>query len=93
MKEYISFAELSSILEANAPAELPDIDPATLAAIVYTSGTTGKSKGVMLLHRNLIDNAMCQDNESSPDDTVMTVLPIHHIYCFTCDVLCSPRAS
>ncbi len=91
VKEYISFAELPSILEANAPAELPDIDPETLAAIVYTSGTTGKSKGVMLLHRNLIDNAMCQDNESGPDDTVMTVLPIHHIYCFTCDVLCSIR--
>ncbi|MCI7766882.1 MAG: AMP-binding protein [Oscillospiraceae bacterium] len=91
VKEYVSFSELPAILEANSPAELPEIAPKTLAAIVYTSGTTGKSKGVMLLHSNLIDNAMCQDNESSPEDVVMSVLPIHHIYCFTCDILCSLR--
>lgn len=91
VKEYVSFDDIPRLLEENAPAELPEIDPETLAAIVYTSGTTGKSKGVMLLHRNLIDNAMCQDNESSPEDVVMTVLPIHHIYCFTCDILCSIR--
>ncbi|MGN1105970.1 MAG: AMP-binding protein, partial [Huintestinicola sp.] len=91
VKEYVSFDDIPALLEENAPAELPEIDHETLAAIVYTSGTTGKSKGVMLLHRNLIDNAMCQDNESSPEDVVMTVLPIHHIYCFTCDILCSLR--
>lgn len=91
IKEYISFAELSGLLEKTAPADLPDVPADRLAAIVYTSGTTGKSKGVMLLNSNYIDNAMCQDNESTPDDTVLSVLPIHHIYCFTCDVLLSLR--
>lgn len=91
VKEYISFAELSGLLEKTVPADLPDVPADRLAAIVYTSGTTGKSKGVMLLNSNYIDNAMCQDNESTPDDTVLSVLPIHHIYCFTCDVLLSLR--
>ena len=91
VKEYISFAELSELLEKNVPTDFPGVPADRLAAIVYTSGTTGKSKGVMLLNSNYIDNAMCQDNESTPDDTVLSVLPIHHIYCFTCDILLSLR--
>lgn len=91
VKVFVSFNELQELFEKNAPIDLPDVAPDKLAAIVYTSGTTGKSKGVMLLNSNYIDNAMCQDNESTPDDVVMSVLPIHHIYCFTCDVLLSLR--
>ena len=36
-----------------APATVPSTDPSTLAWLFYTSGTTGKSKGAMLAHRNL----------------------------------------
>lgn len=89
--EFISSEEIMKLAEEYSPAELPTVEPSALAAISYTSGTTGKSKGVMLLNSNLIDNAMCQDNESTPEDVVMSVLPIHHIYCFTCDILCSLR--
>ena len=91
VKEYISFGELPEILEKAEPAELPDVPADKLAAIVYTSGTTGKSKGVMLLNSNYIDNTMCQDGEASAEDTILSVLPIHHIYCFTCDILLSLR--
>lgn len=91
VKECISFAELADILGRTVPVELPFVPADRLAAIVYTSGTTGKSKGVMLLNSNYIDNAMCQDGESSPEDVVLSVLPIHHIYCFTCDILLSLR--
>ncbi len=92
VKTYVSFdKDLPTILAENEPVSLAPVAPNALAAISYTSGTTGKSKGVMLLHSNFIDNAMCQDDESTPDDVVMSVLPIHHIYCFTCDILCSLR--
>ncbi|MDE6020487.1 MAG: AMP-binding protein [Ruminococcus sp.] len=84
-------SDFDNVLKENEPVQFSEISPNALAAISYTSGTTGKSKGVMLLHRNLIDNAMCQDNESTPDDVILSVLPIHHIYCFTCDILCSLR--
>lgn len=82
---------LSQILSDYAPAQWSALDPESCAAIVYTSGTTGKSKGVMLAHSNLIDNTMCQDGESSTEDTTMTILPIHHVYCFTCDILLGLR--
>lgn len=92
VKEFIAFDnELPKILAENEPAMLPNVSPDALASISYTSGTTGKSKGVMLLHRNLIDNTMCQDDESTVDDVILSILPIHHIYCFTCDMLCSIR--
>lgn len=60
-----------------------------LAAILFTSGTTGKSKGVMLSNGNLIDNATCEPDLGYHGNKRMTVLPIHHVYCFTCDILCS----
>ena len=60
-----------------------------LAAILFTSGTTGKSKGVMLSNGNLIDNATCEPDLGYHGNKRMTVLPIHHVFCFTCDILCS----
>ncbi len=92
VKAFVSLEnDLLDILEKYQAEDFKPVEPSALAAISYTSGTTGKSKGVMLLNSNLIDNAMCQDNESTPEDVVMSVLPIHHIYCFTCDILLSMR--
>ncbi len=64
-----------------------EIDCDALSAILFTSGTTGKSKGVMLTQRNIANNATCIDAGEKPGDRMMTVLPIHHAFCFTCDVL------
>lgn len=82
---------LQKILDSSNPVDWTAIDPESCATIIYTSGTTGISKGVMLSHRNLIDNTMCQDNESSTEEVLLTVLPIHHVYCFVCDILLSLR--
>lgn len=61
--------------------------PEDLATIMFTSGTTGKSKGVMLTHRNLAENATCLDMKFEPGTVAMSVLPIHHAYCLSMDIL------
>lgn len=61
--------------------------PEQLATIMFTSGTTGKSKGVMLTHRNLAENATCLDMKFPPRSVLLSVLPIHHAYCLAMDVL------
>jgi malonyl-CoA/methylmalonyl-CoA synthetase len=54
----------------------------TLAAILYTSGTTGRSKGAMLSHRNLLSNAQCLVKEwgFTRADTLIHALPIFHVH-------------
>lgn len=53
-----------------------------LAAIVYTSGTTGKPKGAMITHRNLCSNAetLCKVWKFSQSDILLHVLPIFHVH-------------
>ena len=62
-------------------------DPDRLCAILFTSGTTGKSKGVMLTHRSLAQNATCLDMKIPPRTVLLSVLPIHHAYCLSMDIL------
>jgi acyl-CoA synthetase (AMP-forming)/AMP-acid ligase II len=50
-----------------------------VAALVYTSGTTGNPKGVMLTHRNLLFSARIVSAQREPTDKVYCVLPISHI--------------
>lgn len=67
------------------PEHVPQ--PEDLATIMFTSGTTGKSKGVMLTHRNLAENATALDMGYEPGTVLMSVLPIHHAYCLSMDIL------
>ena len=61
-------------------AQLPTADD--LAAIVYTSGTTGKPKGVMLTHRNVVSNvrAILERVVPTPDDVFLSFLPLSHTF-------------
>lgn len=64
----------------HADSDLPDIDPDQLATVVYTSGTTGRPKGVMLSHRNILWN-INQGLASIPvypDDLLLSFLPLSH---------------
>jgi malonyl-CoA/methylmalonyl-CoA synthetase len=53
-----------------------------LAVIAYTSGTTGRSKGAMLLHRNLVANAqaVCEAWHWTDEDTLFLALPLFHTH-------------
>jgi malonyl-CoA/methylmalonyl-CoA synthetase len=56
--------------------------PNDLAAIVYTSGTTGRSKGAMLSHRNLASNALTLVEQwgFTRGDVLLHALPIYHVH-------------
>jgi malonyl-CoA/methylmalonyl-CoA synthetase len=58
------------------------IQPDDLAAILYTSGTTGRSKGAMITHRNLASNALSLHRiwGFAPGDVLLHALPIFHVH-------------
>lgn len=60
----------------------PDLDPDSLAVLIFTSGTTGYSKGVMLSHANIVTDIMAiQDMHLlEHTDKLLSVLPIHHAF-------------
>lgn len=78
---------LSELTEKNRGDYDAEIDPDALCTLMYTSGTTGKSKGVMLSHRNLASNVEYCYVEIEPGTVSMSVLPIHHAYCLTSGIL------
>lgn len=80
----LSFWQLISE-HAGAYDDEPDADQ--LCTIMFTSGTTGKSKGVMLTHRNMAENATCLDMKIPSRTVILSVLPIHHAYCLSMDIL------
>ena len=78
---------LNKLMENNKGNFFIELNNEKLCTILFTSGTTGKSKGVMLNHKNLADNATACDMGLKPGTVSMTVLPINHVFCFTMDIL------
>ena len=83
--------------ETLAPAGKPAAaapQPDDLALLMYTSGTTGRPKGVMLTQANLVANAqaIAAEHALMPADRVLGVLPLYHINAFAVTML-APLAS
>jgi long-chain acyl-CoA synthetase len=72
---------------ARAPRHVPA--PDEVASLIFTSGTTGTPKGVMLTHRNFTSLVARLANlfELRPGDGLLSVLPLHHTFEFTCGLL------
>jgi len=70
----------SKITKQSAEVTLADEDD--LASLLYTSGTTGHSKGVMLSHKNLVTNAMSAYMNVTivPTDSFLSILPLAHTF-------------
>ena len=78
----IAFEELESAIAALPQPEHVDIGPDDLAEIMFTSGTTGDPKGVMLTHRNLTANieGISQYISCDPSSRLLSILPLSHMY-------------
>ena len=86
MSDEALYEEIFASLDPAAPyAEMAD--PDDYAMILYTSGTTGKYKGVMLSSRALISNVWFEEMSFEGENVTLNVLPMHHIFCLSCDYL------
>ncbi len=77
---------------AGDPARAPRhaaVQAEDVASIIFTSGTTGTPKGVMLTHRNFTSLVakLAALFELGPGDGLLSVLPLHHTFEFTCGLL------
>jgi acyl-CoA synthetase (AMP-forming)/AMP-acid ligase II len=77
-------AALPGETQAPAPVQAAAPAPDAVALLMYTSGTTGVPKGVMLTQANLVANAQAISMEHAlgPADRVLAVLPLYHINAF-----------
>ena len=78
---------------AAAPARSPAASANDLAVLIFTSGTTGQAKGVMLSHANLLANveSVARALEFGPSDRFLSILPLHHTFEATAGLLCPLR--
>ena len=74
--------ELEELSEGLAPPENVDVSSEDLAEIMFTSGTTGDPKGVMLSHGNLLSNveSASQYGLGEPTDRLLSILPLSHMF-------------
>jgi len=82
-------AALSEILAGGPPAARHRPAPEDVASLIFTSGTTGKPKGVLLTHRNFASLVakLAATFDLGPGDGLLSVLPLHHTFEFTCGLL------
>ncbi len=92
----IPFIDIESLLTEGTPRQnlpaieqtLPTIDENDLAELVFTSGTTGQPKGVMLSHKNITSNAVAalQVVDINQKDRALSILPLSHMFEMTIEI-------
>ena len=87
---FYSMIELITASHGCAVVDLPRIDPNEMSVIIFTSGTLGRAKGVMLSQHNIASNlmAMLSVFMMYPSDRFLSVLPMHHTYECNCGLFC-----
>ena len=86
----ISMEDMYTVPTVEADFSFPAVQPDALFEIAFTSGTTGKSKGVMLTQGNIAANVsqgLGAVRVEHGKDVIMSVLPFNHAYEFTCTIL------
>ena len=87
-KEKESF--IYNLKSAKKAIPFPEVSQEDTAAILFTSGTTGVPKGVMLSHKNLVSDCFIaqQNLILYPEDVFYNLLPIHHAYTMQAALIC-----
>lgn len=80
---------LPDLAKHHDPLPAADVGPEDLLVVMFTSGTTGDPKGVMLSHRNVASNArtLIDVFPFGPDERLLSVVPLSHMFGMTCDLL------
>jgi long-chain acyl-CoA synthetase len=96
--DHVTFADALSQGEARVAAGAQaetyarELNHDTIAALQYTGGTTGVSKGAVLTHRNLLANVVASLEAWKPyltygSEVMLTALPLYHIFAFTANLM------
>jgi long-chain acyl-CoA synthetase len=78
----LSMEDLDKIFEKYKGIDRVELDSEDLAEILFTSGTTGSPKGVMLTHKNIVSDleGLYQIIDVDENDVFFSILPLHHVY-------------
>ncbi len=86
----IRFEDIFTKYSSESPyAHLSEIkiNPYECSLIIYTLGTTGERKGVMLSNNNLASNSCYDTYKADEGEVTLSLLPMHHVFCYACDIL------
>ena len=92
LERFTSASKIAHTGNAVTDINIPKQDAERMSIMLFTSGTTGTSKIVMLTQKNIcavINSARVPLAEFTEDDVLLSVLPVHHTYELTCGIFCA----